>query len=203
MISSCKKYIFPYSLAALGLAISSTAAFAGEHYSVDLNKTEIVYLPENAGAVVIGNPEIADVSIHSANTLFVVGRGYGETNLIVLNAQGHSILNAEIQVNQTQPNHGLRLYNGKVRESYSCTPNCLPSPVLGDSPVFIGANSGTAQIISNNAASTSPTIFSGSNPPLSGSTTSRESFSPTPPTSPTPSSAPRGSGSSFSPPADF
>ena len=180
MISSCKKYIFSYSLAALGLAISSTAAFAGEHYSVDLNKTEIVYLPENAGAVVIGNPEIADVSIHSANTLFVVGRGYGETNLIVLNAEGHSILNADIQVTQTQPIHGVRLFNGKARESYSCTPNCLPSPVLGDTPSFIGGNSGSAQSISNNASTTSPTIFGGASSSLQSSSASSQTFTAAP-----------------------
>ena len=72
-------------LASFAIMATLTPSHAGEHYSVDLNKTEVVYLPENAGAVVIGNPQIADVSVHSANTLFVVGRGYGETNLIVLN----------------------------------------------------------------------------------------------------------------------
>lgn len=203
MISSCKKYIISCSLAVLGLAAGSTAAFAGEHYSVDLNKTEVVYLPENAGAIVVGNPEIADISIHSANTLFVVGRGYGETNLIVLNAQGHSILNADIQVTQTQPSHGVRLYNGKDRESYSCTPNCLPSPVLGDTPVFIGINSGTAQTISNNASTTSPTTFGGTSSSLPASSGLSGPFSPTAPSSFTPSSSSRGSGSSFSPSDNF
>ncbi len=189
MISSCKKYMISCSLAVLGLTVSSMAAFAGQHYSVDLNKTEVVYLPENAGAIVVGNPNIADISIHSANTIFVVGRGYGETNLIVLNAEGHSILNADIQVTQTQPSHGVRLYNGKVRESYSCTPNCLPSPVLGDSPGFIDANSGSAENITNNAASTSPTLFGGSNTSFVSSPSLGGSLSSTPP---------NGSGSSFS-----
>ena len=68
------------ALLALGvIALTPGLAHAGTangHYSVELNKTEVVYLPASAGAVVIGNPEIADVSIHSANTIFVVGRGF-------------------------------------------------------------------------------------------------------------------------------
>lgn len=183
MITCYKKYIYSCGLAALGLAASSMTAFAGEHYSVDLNKTEVVYLPENAGAIVVGNPEIADISIHSANTIFVVGRGYGETNLIVLNAEGHSILNADIQVTQTQPGHGVRLFNGKDRESYSCTPNCLPSPVLGDHPAFIGGNSGTAQAITNNASSTAPTNLGGLPSTASGNDLSGSFFSAPPSTS--------------------
>jgi len=50
---------------------------AGQSYSVSLNKTEIVRLPSAASAVIIGNPNIADVSVHASDTLFVIGRGFG------------------------------------------------------------------------------------------------------------------------------
>jgi len=172
------------------LALMPFAAQAGTangHYSVELNKTEVVYLPSNAGAIVIGNPEIADVSIHSANTIFVVGRGYGETNLVVLNAEGHKIMDADIQVVNNLPKHGVRLYNGKDRETYNCAPYCQPAPVLGDSSVFLSANQGTAPIISNNIASGLPSSFSGpsrssgSVSGLSGGTTSSAPISNGPP----------------------
>ena len=129
------------------------AGTSGGHYSVELNKTEVVYLPANAGAVVIGNPDIADVSVHSANTIFVVGRGYGETNLVVLNAAGQKIMDADIQVINNLPAHGVRIYNGADRSTYSCAPYCQPSPVLGDSPQFIGSNQGRGTAINNNVAS--------------------------------------------------
>jgi len=138
------------------------AGTSGGHYSVELNKTEVVYLPENAGAVVIGNPDIADVSVHSANTIFVVGRGYGETNLVVLNDAGQKIMDADIQVVNNLPAHGVRIYNGADRSTYSCAPYCQPSPVLGDSPQFIGSNQGRATAINNNVASgTGSSPFSG------------------------------------------
>ena len=101
------------ALAVVTVTPSIAHAGSGGHYSVELNKTEVVYLPANAGAVVIGNPEIADVSVHSANTIFVVGRGYGETNLIVLDAAGHKIMDADIQVVNNLPASGVRIYNGK------------------------------------------------------------------------------------------
>jgi len=69
----------------LGLLTGSLAspALAGstESYKVELNKTEIVRLPGAAASVIIGNPKIADVTVQSSDLLFVVGRGYGETNL--------------------------------------------------------------------------------------------------------------------------
>lgn len=152
------------------------------HYSVELNKTEVVYLPTTAGAVVIGNPEIADVSIHSGNTIFVIGRGYGETNLIVLNSAGHKIMDADIQVVNNLPARGVRLYNGNQRETYNCAPYCQPAPVLGDNPEFIGANQGTATTISNNVATGTPTTLTGSGlssavSSFSGSNTASSSLS--------------------------
>ena len=172
------------AILALGaLALTPFAAHAGtasSHYSVELNKTEVVYLPANAGAVVIGNPEIADVSVHSANTIFVVGRGYGETNLVVLNAAGHKIMDADIQVVNNLPSHGVRLYNGKERETYNCAPYCQPAPVLGDSRDFLQSNQGTAAAINNNIATGTPSSFAGSgasSPSLSGGASE---FSPSP-----------------------
>lgn len=164
------------------------AGTANGHYSVELNKTEVVYLPASAGAVVIGNPEIADVSIHSANTIFVVGRGFGETNIVVLDSAGHKIMDADIQVVNNLPAHGVRIYNGSERETYSCAPYCQPSPVLGDSREFIGANQGTTTAINNNVASATPTQSFSSNTDgnagsqaLTGGTPPPESFSTPPP----------------------
>ena len=120
------------------LALSANA-FAN-NYSVQLNKTELLHLPEPAAAVVIGNPNIADISVHSSDTLFVLGRGYGSTNIIVLNGLGQTILNADVHVGGGTQAGQVRVFGGSVtnRETYSCHPYCLPSPVLGDSQRFQG-----------------------------------------------------------------
>ena len=121
---------------------ASAPAQAGntQSYTVELNKTEIVRLPGAAASIIVGNPKIADVTVQSSDLIFVVGRGYGETNLIILDAQGNTMMNADLQVVNTLPRNGVRLYNGKSRETYSCIPFCGPSPVLGDEGEFISGN---------------------------------------------------------------
>jgi len=129
----------------MGCLSAAPSAFAGNNvYKVELNKTEIVRLPGPASSIIVGNPNIADISVQSVDTIFVVGRGYGETNLIVLDAQGNTMMDANLQVVNTLSPHGVRLYNAKSRETYSCIPYCGPSPVLGDNPGFIGNNTSDA-----------------------------------------------------------
>jgi len=147
---SVKSKLLKFTATLSTLAISSVS-FAGDFagaYSVELNKTEIVRLSEPASAVIIGNPKIADVSVHSSDTVFVLGRGYGQTNLIVLNSSGETILNADIQVVSSISQGNVRLYNGQNRATYSCSPYCLPSPVLGDSVEFVVLNTPETREIS-------------------------------------------------------
>ena len=52
----------------LGMSCLSAApsAFAGNNvYKVELNKTEIVRLPGPASSIIVGNPNIADISVQS------------------------------------------------------------------------------------------------------------------------------------------
>jgi len=128
---------------------SGTPAEARSSYRVDLNKTEIVRLPVDAASVVIGNPNIADVTVQSVRTIFVVGRGFGETNLIILDRNGDTVMDADIQVVNSRPDHSVRIHRGQMRQTYSCIPYCQPSPVLGDDPEFIGGN--TSSTPTNNA----------------------------------------------------
>lgn len=140
----------------LGLIAASVPAMANaggaDSYKVELNKTEIVRLPGAAASIIVGNPKIADVTVQSSNLLFVVGRGYGETNLIVLDSNGNTMMNADLQVVNTLPKTSVRLYNGGSRETYSCIPYCGPSPVLGDSPVFIGGNTTKEKALESSTA---------------------------------------------------
>lgn len=127
------------STLALSGAMAGTAAAADPVFRVDLNKTQILRLPASAGSVVIGDTKIADVTVHSPTTLLVVGRGYGETNLVILDRNGHTMVDADIQVTSTPSSHGVRLFKAADRQTYSCAPYCQPSPVLGDTPEFAGA----------------------------------------------------------------
>jgi len=128
--------------AAMGLCATTSPAAAGDaqSYKVELNKTEIVRLPGAASSIIVGNPKIADVTVQATDLIFIVGRGYGETNLVILDSAGETMMDADLQVVNTLPKHGLRVYEGSQRKTYSCIPFCGPSPVLGDNREFIGNN---------------------------------------------------------------
>ena len=136
-------------LTGLGLATAClpSHAFAGDSqsYKVEINKTEILRLPGAAASIILGNPSIADVTVQASDLLFVVGRGYGETNLIILDGNGNTMMDADVQVVNSLPAHGVRLYKGTSRQTYSCIPYCGPSPVLGDAPEFIGTNTAESE----------------------------------------------------------
>ena len=46
----------------------------------------------------VGNPSIADVSVQSGKVLVVTGKSYGETNLIVMDADGKVVANRKLIV---------------------------------------------------------------------------------------------------------
>jgi len=126
-----------------------TSIAAGE-YNVEINKTKILHLPAPAAAIIVGNPEIADISVHSPTLLFVLGRGYGVTNVIILDDIGNTILETDIQVGGNQSGSGKRLMMaGKGWQSYDCTPFCQPAPVLGNDPTFLANFKGQGQAIDN------------------------------------------------------
>ena len=142
----------------------SNAALAQGHmnqnhssfYTVPLNKNEMVRLPAPASAIIIGDPTIADVSIHSSDIILVIGRSFGETNLIVLDEAGQTIMNTDIQVVDKAPRGRVRLYNiGEGRQTFHCTPECMPAPALGDAGDFLTAFTplGSGGTISNQVAS--------------------------------------------------
>lgn len=125
------------------LSLAAPAMAGDGLYSVQINKTEVLRLPAPASAVIVGNPEIADVSIHSADTIFVVGKGYGETNLLILDKNGNTMMSSDIQVITPQSRNQVRIFNAASgRQTYNCGPSCNPSPTLGDSNDFIEGNTG-------------------------------------------------------------
>jgi len=135
-----------------------------EDYNVEINKTKILHLPAPAGAIIVGNPEIADISVHSPTLLFVLGRGYGVTNVIILDDAGNTILETDIQVGGNQSGSGKRLMMaGQGWQSYDCTPFCQPAPVLGNDPKFLASFKGQGQTIDNTGTPITTTPISGPN----------------------------------------
>jgi len=105
-------------------AIASTAAMA-ETLNVRLDKAEILRLDIPASIVIVGNPDIADVTVENPNMLFLTGLTAGETNLIVLDHNGDAIMEYDLIVVSETDRQVTVHRNVDVLTSFSCKPRCI------------------------------------------------------------------------------
>ena len=112
-----------------GGAAAESAAKPGV-LQITLDHAKVARLPVGATTLVVGNPAIADVTMLKSGAIVLTGKGYGETNLIALDAQGNIIDEKQIDVEPTQS--VLVVQRGNDRVSYWCNPTCMPTVQLGD-----------------------------------------------------------------------
>ena len=106
---------------ALALAfLHTSASLAAQQLVIKTDQTQLISVSGNPGTVVIGNPSIADVTVHG-NKLFVHGRAYGTTNLIILDENGNQLSALDITVMLGGENN-LQIYKAGARFSYVCAP---------------------------------------------------------------------------------
>jgi Flp pilus assembly secretin CpaC len=91
--------------------IAATPAVGAEALSVRLNQNSAVRLAAPARSVVVGNPAVADVTVLDARSLVVVGKSYGVTNLMVMDAAGRTIFNRQVVVTAA-PDGGMTYFKG-------------------------------------------------------------------------------------------
>jgi hypothetical protein len=128
-------------LGALAIALVSPVAAGADPLAITLDQAQVVRLPDRVATIVVGNPSIADVSVQPGGVMVITGRGYGATNIIVLDRGGRPLMEKAVQVYGPRDNMVV-VYRGVDRESYSCTPHCERRLVLGDAPSFFGATVG-------------------------------------------------------------
>ena len=120
-------------------------ANAAEVLAVESDRSIMVTLPASPGAIVIGNPSIADVSVNG-DKLFLHGRSFGQTNLIVMDLNGNKIMDYDLVVRNAAESV-VAVYTpgaaftttGVLRRSYTCLPNCEAQMQVGDDNTFFGA----------------------------------------------------------------
>lgn len=101
--------------------------------AVVLDQATVAQVPARTSTLIVGNPMIADVTMLKTGAKMVVtGKGYGQTNLIALDADGAVLLNEQLRVLPAKT--VVVLQNGTSHVSYSCNPACMPTAQLGDDP---------------------------------------------------------------------
>ena len=75
----------------------------------------------------IGNPAIADASVQDASTIVLTGKGFGVTNLVVLDADGQPDRRRAGHGRRAHDASSVRIYRRAAVQTLSCTPYCESS----------------------------------------------------------------------------
>lgn len=146
------KYLAAVFAAALFIGFAAPGAASAENIRVALDQAFPIRLSAPAEGVAIGNPSIAGVSVQNDQFLFVTGRSYGTTNLVVVGQGGRLLYSGSITVMPDETNV-VMLTRGGETARLECTPLCRPRPDIGDGQAAFGAAS---EQIANHSTSASP-----------------------------------------------
>jgi len=111
-------------IAAAGTLLGATPAGAEDKgIQVRMNQAKIVRLARPADTVVVGEPGIADVAVKDSNTLVITGKGFGVTNIVVLDNDNNPIVDEMVYVRRTHE-ASVRIYRRAEVQTLSCVPYC-------------------------------------------------------------------------------
>ncbi len=138
------------------LALSAVPAHSAG-VSVAMDEVRTVTFPKSVATIYVGNPSIADINMIDSRHAFILGKGYGNTNMLALDQDGKQVSNTHISVLARQDS-SITLQRGANRITYSCTlAHCEATPQPGDGKEAfdaangqIAAHQATAKTAANN-----------------------------------------------------
>ncbi|NBB51681.1 pilus assembly protein CpaC [Rhizobium sp. CRIBSB] len=113
-------------LSLLALVAATPAAAQSRPLSVDIDQSTRVQLRAPAGSVIVGNPRIADVTVVDANTLFIVGKGYGVTEVVAVDVLGRTVFQSQVVVTAGDTGR-VRVWRGGQVTEMACASTCSTS----------------------------------------------------------------------------
>lgn len=117
------RVFFLYAVTSVAAMVMGANAQAEPGIEVIMNQARIVKLTRAADTIVVGNPAIADASVQDANTIILTGKGFGVTNLVVLDSDGTAVIDEQVTVVR-QTAQSVRIYRRADIQTLSCTPYC-------------------------------------------------------------------------------
>ncbi len=95
--------------------------------NVEIDQAQRVQLRGPAGSVIVGNPEIADVTVVDANTLYITGKGYGVTEVVAVDTIGRTVFQSQVIVTAGSGSGRVRVWRGGQATEMACAASCSPS----------------------------------------------------------------------------
>lgn len=119
------------SLAAALAVLAAAAPAVAQSMPIRIDQAARIVLSGAARDVIVGNPAVADVTVLDSRTLVITGKGYGITNLVVVDGRGRTILDRQIIVSANDDGR-VTMYRGGDLYNYACAPRCERTPMPGE-----------------------------------------------------------------------
>ena len=110
------------------------AAEPGSSVTVKADQATLVALAGDPATVLIGNALFADVTLKKG-MIFIHGRQYGTTNVIVLDKENAKLADFELHVVRGG-SQNVTITKGNSAFSYLCAPSCQSSLQVGDNAEY-------------------------------------------------------------------
>ncbi len=104
-------------------ALLAAAPASAETIRVFVDQARVVKLARPADTIIVGNPLIADAAVQDASTVVLTGKGFGVTNLVILDRDGAAIVDEQVVVSRASAN-AVNVYRRAALEALSCSPYC-------------------------------------------------------------------------------
>ncbi|MBW8733510.1 MAG: pilus assembly protein N-terminal domain-containing protein [Asticcacaulis sp.] len=118
-------------LSAAVLLAAASPALAGQRVIVEKNHVMRVTLSAPAGSVIVGNPDIADVNVVDSRTVYIMGKGFGNSAVTITGRDGKPLFDGEVVVSGVQQG-AITVYKGLKPSLMVCSNICVSQDV-GDS----------------------------------------------------------------------
>ena len=114
------------ALAALAVIGAAPALAQTSPINLGVDGVQRITLRGAASSVIVANPQIADVTVVDANTLFITGKGYGVTEVAAVDSIGRTLFQNRVVVTGGQAG-SVRLWRGAQATEMACASSCSPS----------------------------------------------------------------------------
>jgi Pilus formation protein N terminal region len=156
----------------LVVGAADQAALAGSPITIQTDQTQLIAISADPGTVVVGNPSIADVSL-SGRRVFMHGRAFGSTNILILDTAGNQLANFDVTVTHDHPNELVMVTSALtvpkiLIDTYSCAPTCYHALIPGDAgfATMLAADASKAGFASSSKSTDAiPQASAGGQPP--------------------------------------
>lgn len=109
--------------AGLCCLLVTAPAHADNQIKVYMDHARILKLDRPVDKVIIGNSNVADVTVADPRTIVLTGKAFGTTNLVILGKDGRAIVDEDVLVSIDE-DHTVRVYRQSERSVLSCSPFC-------------------------------------------------------------------------------